>query len=1480
MDVRDEIDMNKLQNPTKSKNTGRSSEQPKIGTEKQSDMTETGQYQIENEIETGKQIDKVQEQPQRLILKFKRRPTKSQPEVQKVLSEGDGNASSTSETEVQKSLSEEDDKSSSKSQPEVTEKSSSKSQSEVQKTSSEVDQEDPSKSMGQHVSETTFSKEHKAEQQKKKDAAMVAAAAAKASKEAEERIATPAVAAKIGAEKRAPAADAETKRVAEEKASAAEKEAKRLVEEKAYAADAEAKRVAEEKASAADAEARRLAEEKASAADAEREAEKKEAENKRMEANKKKEEEDKAEAKKKDIEERKKEYEDKMSQLIAKNNKELIEEAERKEAERKEREAERNKKEDDDATKAIAKVVGNVNASESADPTNGGNGTRKGRKTTANKKKAIQNIYIDEALQKKLHNISDSYNPRRSTRSMVKVQENVCAEIVTREEFDGKDVSEVTSKVTNTPKKRKVAEKEVEDEPLDVEITKTKKQKGVEKKASVKGRILPLRIATKRNKKKDTEEVKDEQKTGLAEVIAKGKRKMKESLKKRKEQEEEVQEEEDEEKTEEEEEEEEEDEEDEEDEEWEEEEVKQQKKMKKKQTVPVKDRTTPKANLPAEKKRKRKIADEDWEGKEENENDDIYNSEKDLIVEREASPLAMITKEVPARKKPMKSIAVYKERVEEEEQEKTGVRGGHGKFITFISMINEQKKEAVRNIGLGALLDFQLPTSSQQFVTWLCNNFEENSQNLYLPKNEKILIEFEDVKKIYGLPSGEVEIVEAKSDKASEEFSAFMASWKKIFVDSKWNPLGNKVPSVQKILKYYSREDQIEAGPDANFITSFLVVTVNTLIKSTLSNQAYFKFLFSMMNHEQIQNLNWCKYVWEALLSTTAQYKKNLKLKDKATFFTGPLPLLTIFYFDRVQRMNFFPPRRIPLVSCYTKEIGQKRNKLEESGFGLGKVLPKINIEEKQTRKEFMDEFVGIIQAVGDNLSKLSDSLKKAQEFFPGNELVSKVEEFLSKMAKEPSLSQDEWSDDFIKALLEKEKELLDAIDLEKKKAKKDNIKKAFDLGLTPSPMVDDDKLKGQKAGTSTSTPSFSLEEIDESLASAMLNLKQRREEEKKENEIAKAKKMIQAESEVSEPASEEPKTTVENIVVQEEKIVSLDAATVEPELHVSEMMPVTNVIQEKPAPEVSNEKDPAPQVIKKKVTTDGVEEQPATYKTNENVEPQVLENKVATQMVQKAVEAEQSVGAEQSSLPSPKLQNEKGDEGKRPQRIHKLPAAFSSPYLVKYRDLFKNLDTMHQSLEDYVLSGQDNREDMKTLVDEVEVVDCVIDSWSKYLNAKGHKDKLFLSTVPYIFIPVLAAKHLYLLVINHYNATVDVIDNRPLPRNVKFEAKYEGHPEVVLDAFAKYMGTFGYEVEPMQKYEMNLLKMKWRSMKDYTNCGVYVMKHMETYTGDPEHKWICDLKANDTNQIRKLRVTFCGLLMLSKQNEKHESNINEAWRS
>ena len=44
-------------------------------------------------------------------------------------------------------------------------------------------------------------------------------------------------------------------------------------------------------------------------------------------------------------------------------------------------------------------------------------------------------------------------------------------------------------------------------------------------------------------------------------------------------------------------------------------------------------------------------------------------------------------------------------------------------------------------------------------------------------------------------------------------------------------------------------------------------------------------------------------------------------------------------------------------------------------------------------------------------------------------------------------------------------------------------------------------------------------------------------------------------------------------------------------------------------------------------------------------------------------------------------------------------------------------------------------------------------------------------------FFPVVAYKHFYLMCINMYNGTIDLIDNRKLPMNVKASTKYEDNP-------------------------------------------------------------------------------------------------------
>ncbi|KAK9697834.1 hypothetical protein RND81_08G064400 [Saponaria officinalis] len=68
---------------------------------------------------------------------------------------------------------------------------------------------------------------------------------------------------------------------------------------------------------------------------------------------------------------------------------------------------------------------------------------------------------------------------------------------------------------------------------------------------------------------------------------------------------------------------------------------------------------------------------------------------------------------------------------------------------------------------------------------------------------------------------------------------------------------------------------------------------------------------------------------------------------------------------------------------------------------------------------------------------------------------------------------------------------------------------------------------------------------------------------------------------------------------------------------------------------------------------------------------------------------------------------------------------------------------------------------------------------------------------------------------------------------------------------------------EAVHGLESVVVKMSWRSTTNVDDCGVYTMRHMETFKGDP--KWVCGLKKNDVATLEKLRLSYCGALVFFK---------------
>lgn len=55
---------------------------------------------------------------------------------------------------------------------------------------------------------------------------------------------------------------------------------------------------------------------------------------------------------------------------------------------------------------------------------------------------------------------------------------------------------------------------------------------------------------------------------------------------------------------------------------------------------------------------------------------------------------------------------------------------------------------------------------------------------------------------------------------------------------------------------------------------------------------------------------------------------------------------------------------------------------------------------------------------------------------------------------------------------------------------------------------------------------------------------------------------------------------------------------------------------------------------------------------------------------------------------------------------------------------------------------------------------------------------------------------------------------------------------------------------------------MPWRTTTNAEDCGVFLMRHMETYKGERVEYWNCGLKKSSKGLLQSLRAKYCSALM------------------
>nr|GMC89498.1 uncharacterized protein LOC109179062 [Ipomoea batatas] len=292
----------------------------------------------------------------------------------------------------------------------------------------------------------------------------------------------------------------------------------------------------------------------------------------------------------------------------------------------------------------------------------------------------------------------------------------------------------------------------------------------------------------------------------------------------------------------------------------------------------------------------------------------------------------------------------------------------------LLPKLTDEQKNAVREIGFGSLLEIKLSNLDRMLTTYLVKNFDVYRCVLRLEKEEMLLTE-DDVESTLGLPKSDIQVVEGNNSNATIEYNNLVEEWR-----VHW-----RIDSCSPLVKTLSEGLGERKDHGDMFKRDFVVFVISSLFKGHAKWTSNFKLLYSLIDVNNIKNLNWCGYIFKSLIDSVEKWTKT-----PTTFFTGPLIFLVFSYIDRLQFKGQQIERKFPAISAWTVDMVQKRfaDEKRSGAFGRGKVLdrvrkPVVDVENNETiqGKEKESDGVEVQVLVGDkaamsDVEKISTEMK------------------------------------------------------------------------------------------------------------------------------------------------------------------------------------------------------------------------------------------------------------------------------------------------------------------------------------------------------------------------------------------------------------------------------------------------------------------------------------------------------------------------
>ncbi|XP_063940339.1 uncharacterized protein LOC135149228 isoform X2 [Daucus carota subsp. sativus] len=764
----------------------------------------------------------------------------------------------------------------------------------------------------------------------------------------------------------------------------------------------------------------------------------------------------------------------------------------------------------------------------------------------------------------------------------------------------------------------------------------------------------------------------------------------------------------------------------------------------------------------------------------------------------------------------------------------------------MIFNLTEEQRKWVQRSGFGLLFNFELEMLPAKLAYNVLQIFDHNSVTLKL-KNKDIQITEDDVFDVLGLPYGGIKIQLADETK----FKQREETWNAQFANEKEREQITAQMLVHKMRKQ---------GVSDNFKLNFLIVMSNTLIGTTSSAYVDKQLLRIDDDLEHLQRYNWSEYLLHYLVIATECWNRTA-----STFFRGSLIFLTLLYVDRVRHMGIkLVERTLPSYIGWTHDELKERQRMEvtDGVFGVGSLVPPIReiLKEIDCSKKEND------------CSKGQAEKNEYEDEWDDPELWKQMDEVVKIHKEKKNSKTTEQGDDMTVDDTDQEHPAEDFIDK--------LLTRAQDL-VASKLEFDDDLKKALEMYPDNDSLHFIVEVMDE-------HFPQRKKSDVEDDEQLWAEDSFfndqQGDTIIQDDQHDQIIPEKDDQIIQDEILESNQDTDIAKS---STKLPVAK-----------NNQDVIPSFSL------GIEE------------PEDLTN---------------APRENQNSFITPEPA-----QRKKSARDKKVGPYGKSPFINRVIDIKTKLDKTDMGLWLFLVQKRDMlemvyswkgveiiKEHLQTLKIKTSLYYSVIDVWVTILNDCekyksdespmrlfcniGHlaftldpnkkvsetftlfsdgMDKILdtfdvskVEDVDMVFFPISKSEHFYLICYDIRNQGHFIIDN--IKREGNRKQFYMRVPDILHSHFCNYIQIKGNLPlsRRIRRFKRTYLSMPWQTSCNSTDCGIFVMRHMETFKGDPK-KWDSGLAEEgiiQDHQLRRLRFKYNTAILSSGLNAFHKGIVDEA---